>query len=385
LDFEAAITDELMVVGPMVYTTDVRVERKAMAEGSDLDGEGTPSKRALMKMLQGEGTLFKKFAWHLVPTISFGIYMFLIVFRRVSFYVEKYGIESGTLSNGPLYDLGSVIFTWLLGTPDMTIPVSNEEREKNIEHVVNIIHHTDTFMSIIQMIIFFVPFASWYGAWANGRIPKKTVYLANYFNRYVYVLILGHFMRFLSYTFTVVPGPSYHCRPEFTHPETGVAYADMIPKTATSIFFPSSRDMKYIGFNCGDLVFSGHMYTNVISYYYFWVYSKRVYTEEGWKPNSKNARLVLLFINTVCLIGTAACILGSRQHYSVDVVLATYMGLLLPYWYDDNLAPKEIDPFSDGSSDDGEGDGNNLVPQPTRTPLRHAESHAVTPSPDSAC
>jgi hypothetical protein len=341
----------------MVYTTDITIERKAMVEGSAPEDNVSPGRRACARHLEGEGILFKKFAWHLVPSVGFGIYIFLIIFRRTSFYVEKFGLASGTLSNGPLYDLGSEIFTYLLGTPDMAVPDPDPvQREKNINHVVNLIHHTDGFMAVVSIMMFVVPLASYYSAYAHGRIPKKPVYLANYFSRYLYLLILGHFMRFLSYTFTVVPGPSYHCRPEFTHPETGVAYADMIPKDATSIFFPSGNDMKYIGFNCGDLVFSGHIFTNVISYYYFWVYSRRVFTQEGWTPISKNMRLLLIGVNTICLIGMSVTILGSRQHYSVDVILATYIGLLLPYWYDDNLAPKEIDPFEgNGEEDVGRG------------------------------
>ena len=123
---------------------------------------------------------------------------------------------------------------------------------------------------------------------------------------------------------------------------------EMIPKTAMSIFFPSSEDLKYVGFNCGDLIFSGHMYTNVLSCYYFATYTKRVCTKPGWGLASKNVRLCLLALDLGCLIASAVCILVSRQHYTVDVVLATYIGLLLPYWYEDNLAPMEIDPFQNG-------------------------------------
>jgi hypothetical protein len=305
--------------------------------------------------------VFKRVRWYLVPSIFFGVYMFLIVFRRTSFFMEKFGLESGTLSSGPLYDLGSAFFTSAFGLPDMTVPDPDPEIQKrNIDRILGLIGITDSFMAAISAMLFIVPIASWYQAWTDGRLPKDPVYAANFFNRYVFVLILGHFMRFLSYTATVVPGPSYHCRPDFKQPGTGIAYMDLLPKNAYSIFFPSVEDMKSVSLNCGDLIFSGHMFTNVISWYYFVTYSKRVFTKPGFGFTSRKMRLLLIGVNTLFLLGCAISILASRQHYTVDILLATYIGLLLPYWYDQNLAPVEIDPYS--------GADNELEELASRTP-----------------
>jgi hypothetical protein len=195
---------------------------------------------ALCQHLRGEAIVFKRVRWYLVPSIFFGVHMFLIVFRRTSFFMEKFGLESGTLSSGPLYDLGSAFFTSAFGLPDMTVPDPDPEIQKrNIDRILGLIGITDSFMAAISAMLFIVPIASWYQAWTDGRLPKDPVYAANFFNRYVFVLILGHFMRFLSYTATVVPGPSYHCRPDFKQPGTGIAYMDLLPKNAYSIFFPS--------------------------------------------------------------------------------------------------------------------------------------------------
>jgi hypothetical protein len=261
--------------------------------------------------------------------------------------VERFGLENGTLNSGPLYDLGSAFFTKLFGIPDMAVPDPDPAiQQKNIDRIIGFVGATDTFMGAISAMIFLCPFASWYTAWVDGKIPDDPVYAANFFNRYVFVLILGHFMRFVSYTSTVLPGPSYHCRPEFIQQVTGIAYMDLLPKNAYSIFFPSVDDMKNVSLNCGDLLFSGHMYTNVISWYYFVCYSKRVFTKPGWGLLSRRIRLVLIGLHTFCLVGCAVCILASRQHYTVDILLGTYIGVLLPYWYDRNLAPAEIDPYS---------------------------------------
>jgi hypothetical protein len=340
---------------------------------------------ALMRHLGGELTILNKVGWTLFPCIFFGVYMFLIVFRRTSFYMQGFGIKSGTLSNGPIYDVGSHIIMSALGLPDMSTPDPDPAvQQAHVQQVESIIGLTDTLMGIISAMMFVVPFASWYAAWSDRKIPKHAVYMANYFNRYVYVLILGHFMRFLSYTFTVVPGPSYHCRPEFVQAETGIAYTDLRPKNAWSIFFPNAQDLASISLNCGDLIFSGHMYTNVISYYYFVTYSKRIFTKPGNGLLSRRLRLVLIAADTACLVGTAITILASRQHYSVDIIIGTYIGLLLPHWYDQNLAPAEIDPFDDlAQAEELISTPNSDSPSPASSPDTSPSSVADRPLRDS--
>jgi hypothetical protein len=301
---------------------------------------------AIYQHLRGEAIIFKEVSPKLVPLIVFGIYIFLIIFRRTSFYMEGFGLDAGSLKSGPLYDVGSHTIMALFGLPDMSVPDPDPEvEEARIHRIEAIIGWTDKYMMTTSLLLFAPSIASWYSAYKYGRMPKKPVYLGNYFNRYVIVLIVGHFLRFLSYIFTVVPGPSYHCRPDFVQPDTGVTYMGLLPTTIHSIAFPSATDLASINLNCGDLVFSGHMFTNVLSYYYFAVYSRQIFIKEGLL--SAEARNVLLAVNTFCLCGCAVCILASRQHYTVDLIIATYIGFLLPYWFDQKWPLKDIDPYAD--------------------------------------
>jgi len=341
--------------------------------------------RALTQHLHGEWTVCKKVGLRFLTAFALGSYLFCIVFRRTSFYMQRYGMESGTVGAGPLYDVGQEVTMKLFGLPDMAVPDPDPVvRQQHIEQVLVIIGWTDTFMGTISAITFIVPFASWYAAWAHNQIPKRAVYFMNYLNRYYYTLVLGQLMRCVSYLMTVVPGPSYHCRPGFIEPETGVSYMELMPKTVMSIFIPHTKDLTLISMNCGDLMFSGHMYTNVLSYYFFVSYSKRIFTEGGTGLLSKRTRQIIIAIDTLCLIGLVLCILASRQHYTVDLVIATYMGMLLPYWADDHFVPAEVDPYNGEAAEP-------LVPTPT--PLVASPVHqscvgmgmaAATPPPAAA-
>jgi hypothetical protein len=301
---------------------------------------------AISQHLQGEIIIFKKVAPKLIPSIVVGIYMFLIIFRRSSYYMQGFGLDAGTLKSGPLYDLGSHTMMALFGLPDMSVPHPDVEvEEARINRIIAIIAWTHNYMTITQMLLFAPSVASWYSAYKYGRMPKKPVYLVNYVNRYANVLIVGHFLRFLSFIFTVLPGSSYHCRPGFVQPETGVTYMGLLPTTIHSIAFPSAADLASINLNCGDLIFSGHIFTNVLSFYYFAVYSRQIFVKEGLL--SAEARNVLLAVNTFCCCGMVVCILASRQHYTVDLVIATYIGFLLPYWFEQKWPLKDIDPYAD--------------------------------------
>ena len=186
-------------------------------------------------------------------------------------------------------------------------------------------------------------------------------------------------MRFFSYAGTVMPGPSYHCRPEFKDTEVGMSYMGMMPKDAQSVLIPNPETIKNAGVVCGDLMFSGHVYTNIISWYYFVTYSSRIFTQPGNGLLSKRMRLVIIAVDTACLIGLALSILASRQHYTVDVVTATYIGLLLPYWYELHLAPKEVDPYSRDTGEPLVSREASLLPSPDGVSERSSWASGASP------
>ena len=83
---------------------------------------GSPRLHALAQHLRGELIVFKKVGLKLVGGLVLSSYAFFVVFRRTSSYMQQYGIRSGTLDSGPLYDVGQDFMMKLFGLPDMALP-----------------------------------------------------------------------------------------------------------------------------------------------------------------------------------------------------------------------------------------------------------------------
>ena len=116
------------------------------------------------------------------------------------------------------------------------------------------------------------------------------------------------FLRILSFTVTQLPAPNYHCR---AGEETAVL--DMPKHWWGHIAVNVGRQATH---GCGDLIFSSHTT--------FVLVGVLTFTEYGQK--------LLLKIIAWCGVAVMSlCIVASRKHYSVDVVVAWYTVPLVFY------------------------------------------------------
>lgn len=122
---------------------------------------------------------------------------------------------------------------------------------------------------------------------------------------------VGHTLRFMSYAVTSLPGPAGHCRPG----APGSTFGDN--SIFTSVAGISSP-------NCGDLIFSGHMMQDII-FTLAMTHYRAAFFQRAWLR--VGVPLFLWF--TVVVQGI--CIVKARNHYTVDVVVASYVAPLL--WY----------------------------------------------------
>lgn len=130
--------------------------------------------------------------------------------------------------------------------------------------------------------------------------------------RVLSVLSVGHVIRFLMYCSTSLPSPATHCLPESDqyHP----------PQSLLQIFtrFSSFNDL-----NCGDLIFSGHMFQSIsftiITYLYAFDLFSVIFS---------NVLFIIQILNSLAQI---FFIIASRNHYTIDIITAIYVCLTL--WY----------------------------------------------------
>eukprot|EP00890_Picochlorum_soloecismus_P005907 jgi/Picsp_1/6317/NSC_03666-R1_inositol phosphorylceramide synthase 1 len=120
--------------------------------------------------------------------------------------------------------------------------------------------------------------------------------------------IMCQFLRIISFTVTQLPAPNYHCR---AGEETAVL--DMPDSWHGHVVVDVGRQATH---GCGDLIFSSHTT--------FVLVGVLTFTEYGEK----------LFLKIIAWCGVAMmslCIVASRKHYSVDVVVAWYTVPLVFY------------------------------------------------------
>lgn len=122
------------------------------------------------------------------------------------------------------------------------------------------------------------------------------------------VLSLCQFLRILSFTVTQLPAPNYHCREG-----EDTAVLPMPDSWWGHIKINLGRQATH---GCGDLIFSSHTT--------FVLVGCLTFTEYG-------ETMILKVISWIGVAMMSLCIVASRKHYSVDVVVAWYVVPLVFY------------------------------------------------------
>jgi hypothetical protein len=132
--------------------------------------------------------------------------------------------------------------------------------------------------------------------------------------RILTILTIGHMIRIVMYLSTSLPSPASHCQPGSTTYNA--------PDTWLKILF---RFSTYEDKNCGDLIFSGHIFQNlsftiltaIYSYQFFHV---KIACILSWFQYI-NSFLQFIFI------------IAARNHYTIDLVVGIYVSLTIWYIY----------------------------------------------------
>lgn len=168
------------------------------------------------------------------------------------------------------------------------------------------------------VLFIWLPFALFIVPFFVSFRGKGRPYFATLSLRFLQALASAHVLRWLTFLATSIPGPSVACQSvAWTGPD-GVHGREEIDRAARtgsiSDFFLSQ------GHNCGDLIFSGHMLqavtcTLVVQFYATYILPDRI--------------AMLLMITLWCLMPLQIFfVLSTRNHYSVDVVVASYLAPL---------------------------------------------------------
>lgn len=152
----------------------------------------------------------------------------------------------------------------------------------------------------------FIPFILW--SFSPFVTARKRFYTAVIYARILMVLCACQMLRIISFTVTQLPAPNYHCRLG-----EGTAVREMPDRWWGHVVVDVGRQATH---GCGDLIFSSHTT--------FVLVGVLTFTEYG----------ETLIIKIIAWIGVAVmglCIVASRKHYSVDVVVAWYTVPLVFY------------------------------------------------------
>jgi len=174
------------------------------------------------------------------------------------------------------------------------------ELPNNLKIISEIIIGTSTFIgvSIVFAPLWYDPINNFYSAILIGK-------------RIISILGIGHILRFIMYISTSLPSPAIHCLQSNTYNP---------PNNLISVFF---RFSSFGDLNCGDLIFSGHMLQSISFTILTFVYSTRIF-------NIYIANTIS-FTQLILTISQAYFIIASRNHYTIDIIVAIYVTLTL--WY----------------------------------------------------
>lgn len=142
----------------------------------------------------------------------------------------------------------------------------------------------------------------------------RGIYTVDTYTKFINMQCVGHVLRFFTFISTSLPGPAPHCQVGAKTYRHSISWEEVFTR----------RSRVHIDPNCGDLIFSGHMF-QVTSFCAITVgdISKLM-------PNEIIGRCVSFILIATVFI-QPYFIIAARNHYSVDVVVSSYVAPLL--WY----------------------------------------------------
>ena len=148
----------------------------------------------------------------------------------------------------------------------------------------------------------------------SGYSHPRGIFSVNMYMKVINIQCVGHVLRFFTFISTSLPGPAAHCQPGAENYRNSLNMHEIFTR----------RSRVHVDPNCGDLIFSGHMF-QVTSFCC-------IILGELAKlmPNPQASRVVsMILIMTVFI--QPYYIIAARNHYSVDVVISSYLAPML-WW-----------------------------------------------------
>ena len=152
--------------------------------------------------------------------------------------------------------------------------------------------------------------------------------------RFIEYRATGALFRFSTYVSTSIPGANEACFGKWENIEC--------PKPITWMEILTRKQSNYNGRyksnNCGDLVFSGHTYWATLLTLLICKYNRKVFRI------SKKASYCVNFTASMIWLCNGLFVLMARNHYTIDVVVASYFAPLLWYWFERKVHPNDLCP-----------------------------------------
>eukprot|EP01138_Halocafeteria_seosinensis_P006663 gb/GECG01006811.1/.p1 GENE.gb/GECG01006811.1/~~gb/GECG01006811.1/.p1 ORF type:complete len:303 (+),score=14.11 gb/GECG01006811.1/:1-909(+) len=165
----------------------------------------------------------------------------------------------------------------------------------------------------------------------GGFTPYYTI---NIMTRLLYAIATGEVLRMMIYIPTSLPGTAKHC--------VGEIEARNRPKSLSEIFGNPKTAQ-----NCGDLIFSGHMFFATTTACLFWYYFRQM-------TSKRTAVLVTIFMSVMAGLQVIFVLL-SRSHYSVDITSGIIIGYLQFHVHSHVWRPKDPEPPKGRDTLSGDG------------------------------
>mmetsp|Transcript_75052 Transcript_75052/g.172020 ORF Transcript_75052/g.172020 Transcript_75052/m.172020 type:complete len:362 (-) Transcript_75052:775-1860(-) len=151
------------------------------------------------------------------------------------------------------------------------------------------------------------------------RDPVKTnaprVYLGHVVTRMLRTCSVVWLLRPMCFLSTSLPGPADKCSGWTEHNNRPRSFSEVV------------TNFSLVSENCGDLVFSGHTAGIVLVVAMFWQYGQQL-----WWPRT-GLVLVLKVVLVPYVLSLVLVIVASRNHYTIDVVVALILSPLVWRWY----------------------------------------------------